>query len=677
TYTWTVDMEAPVITTDNESGDLGCNPEVMAPMFGATDNCGVGEPIVTTEGPTNDGCAYSQTWTANVTDNCGNQAEAVSITYTWTVDMEAPIITSNSESDDLGCNPDVIIPPLFKADDNCAGEVELEASTEGPTNDGCTYSQTWTANYTDPCGNQAEPVSVTYTWTVDTEAPVITTNGQSGYLGCNPEIVVPEFKVDDNCQDGEMEIEPVTSGPSNDGCSYRQTWTANYTDPCGNVAAELSVTYTWTVDTEAPVITTNGQSGDLGCNPEIVPPLFKAEDNCAGIVDLDPETAGPSNDGCAYSQTWTATYTDPCGNQAEPVSVTYTWTVDSEAPVIEIPEIDPICNGIFPKNVTVNWTDNCSDGGELHAGPTNIVVSECQETADYVFTVTDDCGNTATETLTLTREFNTSGGNCETAFGRSVDNSICFIPDFSRWGWTNYFETEGVYTLEMYAGAAHCDITRGAYAGDVIVTYENGQVTLEFNLDEGYIMNEAHVYVGCNMYPTGNNGSPTVAPGQYNFNPTNMGNMVSNYTVGPIDASGPIYVIAHAVVCEVACRCSESDNDGGQYMPSNYDPVNCGADLTNNEVPEEITFKAHPVPFDNEVFINYVYDFETDVVVEVFDARGVVVRKVANNNYVRGTEGSTRIDLSDTNNQFYFVRLTTSKGTVTKKIVSSSPQRRD
>ncbi|WP_162919886.1 T9SS type A sorting domain-containing protein, partial [Hanstruepera ponticola] len=584
------------ITTDDESGDLGCNPEVMAPMFEATDNCGVGEPIVTTAGPTNDGCAYSQTWTANVTDNCGNQAQAVSVTYTWTVDTEAPVITTNGTSGDLGCNPE-IVPPMFKADDNCAGEIDLEAETSGPTNDGCAYSQTWTANYTDPCGNVAETVSVTYTWTVDTEAPVITTNGTSGDLGCNPKIDPPLFKVDDNCAESEM--------------------------------------------------------------------------------DLEAETSGPTNDGCAYSQTWTANYTDPCGNVAETVSVTYTWTVDTEAPEIEIPDMDPICNGIFPKNVTVNWTDNCSDGGELSAGPTNIIVSECQETADYVFTVTDECGNTATETLTLIREFDIIG-ECETAFGRSEDNSICFIPDFSRWGWTNYFEGEGEYTLQMYAGAAHCDISRGSYAGDVIVTYENGQVTLMFNIDSGYTMREAHVYVGCDMYPTGNSGRPTVAPGQYNFNPSGLSAGVSNYTVGPIDASGPIYVIAHAVVCEVTCKCSVSENEGGQFIPSNYDAINCGADLTNHEVPsDEITFTAYPVPFEREVFINYEYDFETDVTVEVFDVRGVVVRKVSNTNYVKGTEGTTRIDLSDANNQFYFVRLTTSKGTVTKKIVSSSPQRRD
>ena len=35
-----------------------------------------------------------------------------------------------------------------------------------------------------------------------------------------------------------------------------QTWTANYTDACGNAAEEVVITYTWIVDTEVPVIST-------------------------------------------------------------------------------------------------------------------------------------------------------------------------------------------------------------------------------------------------------------------------------------------------------------------------------------------------------------------------------------------------------------------------------------
>ncbi|WP_250437412.1 HYR-like domain-containing protein, partial [Hanstruepera flava] len=345
TYTWTVDTKAPVIMTDAENGDLGCNPEVMEPMFTAEDNCEVGDPIVTTEGPSNDGCAYTQTWTANVSDACGNQAEAVSVTYTWTVDTEAPVITTKNQSMDLGCNPEVIAPE-FMATDNC-GSIEVEVSTEGPQNPGgwdCSYSQTWTATAMDPCGNEAESVSITYTWIQDTLPPKVNCSAiEAGDLGCNPEEIpsgeslIDLIDTDDNCL-GSSEVFVYDTILDDEGCDRSVTYIFSAIDSCGNETYDFercSVTYTWTVDTEIPVITADSESGDLGCNPEIVSPMFMVSDNCMdGEIGLESETEGPSNDGCAYTQTWTANYTDACGNQAEAVSVTYTWTVDTEAPVI-------------------------------------------------------------------------------------------------------------------------------------------------------------------------------------------------------------------------------------------------------------------------------------------------------------------------------------------------------
>jgi len=127
----------------------------------------------------------------------------------------------------------------------------------------------------------------------------------------------------------------VTIGEvTNDGCNYSQSWTANYTDACGNEAAEVSVTYTWTQDDQVPVITTDASSGDLGCNPDVEAPEFSGTDNCEGTITPNVTTTGPQINGCAYTQTWTATYTDACDNDAIPVSITYTWIQDTQLPVI-------------------------------------------------------------------------------------------------------------------------------------------------------------------------------------------------------------------------------------------------------------------------------------------------------------------------------------------------------
>src|SRR5690606_39329245 len=128
------------------------------------------------------------------------------------------------------------------------------------------YTQTWISKYTDECDNEAAPVVIRDTWMKDTDAPVIRMSASSDDLGCNPTVVAPEFTGMDNCE-GAFTPAVATDGPSNDGCNYTQTWTATYTDECGNEAAPVVITYTWMQDTEDPVISKTASSDEQGCNP--------------------------------------------------------------------------------------------------------------------------------------------------------------------------------------------------------------------------------------------------------------------------------------------------------------------------------------------------------------------------------------------------------------------------
>jgi hypothetical protein len=84
-----------------------------------------------------------------------------------------------------------------------------------------------------------------------------------------------------------------------------------------------------------------------------------------------------------------------------------------------------------------------------------------------------------------------------------------------------------------------------------------------------------------------------------------------------------------------------------------------------------LDFTASPVPFGNEVFITYDFNFDTDVKIEVYDIRGALIRTTTDTNFRSGMKAKTRIDMSNLSNQVYIVRLTTNKGIVTKNIVSS------
>jgi len=83
-------------------------------------------------------------------------------------------------------------------------------------------------------------------------------------------------------------------------------------------------------------------------------------------------------------------------------------------------------------------------------------------------------------------------------------------------------------------------------------------------------------------------------------------------------------------------------------------------------------FKAYPVPFRDRVFIKYNFNFETDVLLEVFDVRGVLLKSVVNKNYIKGTNDVTKLDLPEVDDQLLFVKLTTRRGSITKKIISSA-----
>ncbi len=69
-------------------------------------------------------------------------------------------------------------------------------------------------------------------------------------------------------------------------------------------------------------------------------------------------------------------------------------------------------------------------------------------------------------------------------------------------------------------------------------------------MNDGFTMEESHLYVGNVPYPQmkqGKNMVNTVAPGQYPYiHQALEGESIDTYTV---NITGSIYVIAHAVVC--------------------------------------------------------------------------------------------------------------------------------
>ena len=136
-----------------------------------------------------------------------------------------------------------------------------------------------------------------------------------------------------------------------------------------------------------------------------------------------------------------------------------------------------------------------------------------------------------------------------------------------NWGWTNGPLEEGSYEWEIYAGAGQNILENGYVVGTLYVKYEDGCVSVTYEMDEGYYLGEMHLWVGDGDRPylptvsRGRNDVYTNAPGQfpygtnYGFDPDDLDTWKIDWNFEKSDFEGDVYVAAHAVVwMEVECE---------------------------------------------------------------------------------------------------------------------------
>ena len=129
---------------------------------------------------------------------------------------------------------------------------------------------------------------------------------------------------------------------------------------------------------------------------------------------------------------------------------------------------------------------------------------------------------------------------CETAYAYG---DISFVSSGlgNKWGWVVSIDAEGSYEIPLYAGAGNNIISNGQHAGNLVVNYFNGVMTVDFVMFNGFVMDATHVYASW-MFPT------TSAPGQYG-NQHDLNAASSDSYSFSFVGSEPVYLIAHAVVC--------------------------------------------------------------------------------------------------------------------------------
>jgi len=288
------------------------------------------------------------------------------------------------------------------------------------TTPGCEYTitRTWTA--TDDCGNVATASQVI---TVrDEEAPVLEyveplliglNDGDTLTVECGevPPLDETSVTATDNCdEDVEIIFGGMTAMLANceeDGYVSIVTFVWYAQDDCGY--RDTMTLHIKVVDEEAPEFTYIPADVTINCEDDI-PLVDSVEviDNCeCPLLNLDKitvtfeETSETGDCPVLFRiiRTWIAT--DYCGNVATATQVIT--VVDDTAPVfVVVPDDMTVdCNDIPEINLDdVIAEDNCDT--ELDYDYTEQVAGDCPMLIVRTFTATDDCGNTATATQTIT-----------------------------------------------------------------------------------------------------------------------------------------------------------------------------------------------------------------------------------------------------------------------------------
>jgi hypothetical protein len=192
---------------------------------------------------------------------------------------------------------------------------------------------------TDAAGNVGAEES--YSWTVDTVAPVVSIGSGPPKLG-NGRSATFEFSADEaadfECQLDGGEWEPCGSPQDyTELVDGEHSFAVRATDRAGNEGAEAS--YEWTVDTVAPTVSIDSAPPKLG-NGTSASFQFSADEAADFECRLDGgmwEACGSARD---YTElvdgehTFAVRATDGAGNLGEAAS--YGWTVDTVAPVASI-----------------------------------------------------------------------------------------------------------------------------------------------------------------------------------------------------------------------------------------------------------------------------------------------------------------------------------------------------
>jgi hypothetical protein len=370
---------------------------------GGTDNCGTANPQNVS--PDEFSCAHlgENAVTLTVSDGNGNTNTC---TATVTVlDNTLPTISCPNPVT-VTCSSQVpaVNFAAVSATDNCGAPAKTHLG-DATSNQTCTNRKTVTRTYkaADTSGNTKTCAQIITVY--DDVKPNFISVPANVTVQCHQIPAVGNATATDGCG-GPVTVAYNGQNISNILCTDRYTitrqWTA--TDGCGNTK---TATQRITVqDTQKPNFTSVPANLTVQCSSLPAEGTPVATDNCDTAVELNYDGETRTNGSCPDSYTltrkWTAT--DNCGNTR---TATQKITVqDTQKPVFTaVPQNLTIqCSDAVPSPGNASATDNCDASVTTLFVSQNTTYTNCPNnyTITRIWKATDNCGNWATATQTIT-----------------------------------------------------------------------------------------------------------------------------------------------------------------------------------------------------------------------------------------------------------------------------------
>jgi hypothetical protein len=611
-------------------------------------------------------CGGSVSVTLKASDIC-NTEESCTSTFKVDADTENPTISVVSSSDPKGaCNP-TIVAPTFKVEDGCDGNKDIVGVADKDVINGCFYSRTYRANYTDACNNAATEVTVTYTWKVESPVDV---SGPSDVTYSRCDIATQEdlkAKFDEWLASFKV---------INASCGAEPKYEGNTGVPLlcegGKVTVKLS-------------IANNCSSDEVQASFELTG-VERLAIKCPTDVDLtcsqNPQeefntwiSSFSYTGGCNPSATDLSSYVLPLPGQT--LSVTYEVKDNCDTKSCTVTFKVPDCN-----------TPHCTYTQGYYG--------------DYNGSACDIDGNPTTDHQIMVNAINQAGG--EYNFGSMATGNYFKLKASDVYGNPNIASNNvfvmlpgggspralaGYATYDDYSTWSDSDpLTKsGANKGNINNNLLSQTMTMFFNLSVdntlgGYALKSkfATSDVSC--------GSDVAIPNTYKefkISQLLIDYLNANY-VGGANVSNLFALANKALGGENIGNLSPS------IINSAVDNINRGFDACRVEVPliiivvkpidpiyetsrvnsnNDPIFSVYPVPFKETFTLKYEFDYKSEVKIQIFDTKGSLLQFENDTNPYLNKEISIRPRFNRGEGQMFFIKVITDRGVSIKKVLSS------